>query len=93
MMKRLFLFVIKSYWGLVPLKRRRKCLFKISCSQYVYQQVKENGLHKGLRALHYRIQNCNEHYHIIEIQDEKVVVTKTLKVIRESELSDFVLKK
>jgi hypothetical protein len=47
----------------------------------------------GLRALHYRIQNCNPHYHIIEIEDEKVLVTKTHKVIRERELSDFILEK
>ncbi|XOL41765.1 hypothetical protein KCTC32420_02151 [Aequorivita nionensis] len=47
----------------------------------------------GLRALHYRIQNCNAHYHIIEIEDEKVLVTKTHKVIRERELSEFILEK
>ncbi len=92
-MKRLFLLAIKSYWRLVPQKRRRKCLFKVSCSHYVYQQIKENGVSMGLRALHYRIQNCNAHYHIIEIEDEKVLVTKTHKVIRERELSHFILEK
>jgi putative component of membrane protein insertase Oxa1/YidC/SpoIIIJ protein YidD len=92
-MKHLFLLAIKTYWRLVPQKRRRKCLFKVSCSQYVYQQIKENGVSMGLRALHYRIQNCNDHYHIIEIEDEKVLVTKTHKIIRKGKLSDFILKK
>ena len=93
MIKALLLLSIKSYWVLVPKSRRRKCLFKTSCSHYIYQKTKEKGLHAGLQSLHFRIKNCNPNYQIIDLGDEKILVTKTNKVFREKELSDFVLKK
>ncbi len=92
-MKSILLLSIKSYWILVPKSRRRKCLFKTSCSHYVYQQTKEKGLQAGLQSLHFRIKNCNPNYQIIDLGDEKILVTKTNKVFREKELSEFILKK
>ncbi len=91
MIKNILLFSIKIYWFLVPESRRRKCLFKTSCSHYVYQQIKEKGTQEGLRALLFRIQNCNTNYQIIEIGDEKILITKTNKVFPEKELSEFIL--
>lgn len=78
---------------MVPKKNRRKCIFKTSCSQYVYQQTKEKGVQAGLRALNFRIDNCNNHYQIIDVGDEKILITKTNKVLPEKELSEFILKK
>lgn len=93
MIKAILFLIIKSYWLLVPRQKRRKCLFKTSCSHYVYQKTKEKGLQAGLRALYFRMQNCNNEYQIIKVGDEKILVTKTNKVFREKELSEFILKK
>ncbi|PHR15129.1 MAG: hypothetical protein COA40_03060 [Aequorivita sp.] len=91
MIKAILLLIIKSYWLIVPKSSRRKCLFKVSCSHYVYQQTKKNGLQAGLRALHFRIENCNPSYQIIDLGDEKILVTKTNKVFPEKELNKLIL--
>ncbi len=92
-MKSILLLSIKSYWLLFPKNRRRKCLFKTSCSHYVYQQTQAKGFQVGLRALLFRIQNCNPQYQIIDCGDEKILLTKTNKIVKEMELSEFILKK
>ncbi len=92
-MKSIVLIFIKIYWLSVPENRRRKCLFKKSCSHYVYEQTETKGLKAGLRALHFRVRNCNKHYQIIEVNGEKILITKTNKVYPEKELSEYILKK
>ena len=92
-MKVILLLFIKCYWVVIPKNKRRKCLFKTSCSHYVYQQTKVKGFQAGLRALQFRIQNCHPQHQIIDCGDEKILITKTNKIVREGELSDFVLKK
>lgn len=77
----------------MPRNRRRKCLFKTSCSHYVYEQTKKKDLQAGLRALYFRIKNCNSQYQIIEVGGEKILITKTNKIFREKELSEYILKK
>ncbi len=81
----MLLLTIRIYWLLVPENKRRKCLFKTSCSHYVYQQAKNKGGLAGLRALLFRIQNCNANYQIMEVGDGKILITKTNKVIPENE--------
>ncbi|SRX73458.1 membrane protein insertion efficiency factor YidD [Aequorivita antarctica] len=93
MIKSILLLSIRSYWRLVPKKNRRKCLFKKSCSHYIYEQIKKKGLEAGLRAVHFRIENCNANYQIMKIDGEKILITKTNKVYPEKELSEFILKK
>lgn len=92
MIRHILLLSIKCYWFIIPQHKRRKCLFKLSCSNYVYIQTKEEGLKAGLRALNYRVNNCNPHFQIIDLGNEKIVITKKHKVIPEKELSGFVLK-
>jgi len=64
----------------------------MSCSHYVYSQIKKKGLQAGLQALHFRIKNCNANYRIIDLGDEKILITKTNKAFPERELSEFILK-
>lgn len=85
--------MIRCYWLLFPENRRRKCLFKTSCSHYVFQQTKNKGVQAGLRAFLFRIKNCNANYQIIDVDGEKILITKTNKVFPEKELSEFILKK
>lgn len=59
-MKNLLLLVIKIYWIVIPENKRRTCLFKQSCSHFVFSNTQEFGLLKGIKALQYRISTCKE---------------------------------
>ena len=58
-MKWFLLMSIQLYWFLVPPIKRRQCLFKKSCSHFVFEAAHENGLTAGLRALRYRFKRCH----------------------------------
>lgn len=90
-MKTILLVIIKLYWLLIPKHKRRKCLFKTSCSNYVYDKTKSEGLISGLKALKFRINNCNSQYSIMEINGEKVLVTKTNIVFKEKLINKTIL--
>ena len=91
-MKHLLLIIIKLYWKHIPESKRRKCLFKISCSNYVYKKTNEKGLVSGFRAMIFRINNCNSNHNIIEVGNKKLLITKTHKVFDKSEINKYILK-
>ena len=72
-MKIVLLLIIRIYWTLIPKQQRRKCLFKTSCSNYVYDETKKEGLLKGLKALKFRIKNCNPNYNIIKVNNFNIL--------------------
>lgn len=90
-MKYILLIPIKLYWLLIPESKRRKCLFKKSCSNYVFEQVNQKGLFAGFRALKYRINNCNPNYNILDLEGELVLITKTDVVLKREELNETIL--
>jgi putative component of membrane protein insertase Oxa1/YidC/SpoIIIJ protein YidD len=63
-MRQFLLLIIKLYWKFIPEKKRRKCLFKESCSNYVFRHTKEHGFLKGLLALKSRIKKCRGGYEL-----------------------------
>ena len=42
----------------MPANKRRTCLFKKSCSHFVFDATSNHGLLYGLKALNYRFRNC-----------------------------------
>lgn len=58
MFRWLILSGIRLYWLLVRPRRRRKCLFRESCSHHVYRVTEERGSCAGLKALRRRIRRC-----------------------------------
>lgn len=93
-MKILLLLIIKLYWFVFPKDKRRKCIFKISCSRYVYQKTKEDGLIEGLLALKYRFLTCRGGYHIYEhpVTNCKMMLLSNFQIISESEISERIIK-
>ncbi|QHI37053.1 Putative membrane protein insertion efficiency factor [Kordia antarctica] len=74
-MKYFLLFIIKSYWLIIPKSKRRKCIFKQSCSNYVYQTATKDGFIAGLYAFKYRYKNCRYGYEtFINPIDQKVQI-------------------
>lgn len=90
-MKYLLILIIKIYWLIIPEKKRKRCLFKKSCSNYVYEITQKKGLIAGVKALKFRVHNCNSDYNIVDIGKEKILITKTYKRFKEKEISPFLL--
>lgn len=90
-MKYFLLASIKIYWLLIPISKRRKCLFKISCSNYVYSKTKHEGLISGIKALMFRVKNCNPNYYITNIHGEKVLISATQKIFKEDKINPCLL--
>ena len=63
-MKFILLKIIQLYWYLIPETKRRKCIFEKSCSNHVYDELKQNGLKNGLKALTFRIRNCQPEFDV-----------------------------
>ncbi|MFM5893100.1 MAG: hypothetical protein ACKOQM_01525 [Novosphingobium sp.] len=60
--------IIRTYWLLIPAYRRRKCLFKESCSRHVYRET-DAGFHDAIRAFRYRFGACRPGYVRLETKD------------------------
>lgn len=68
-MKLILLGIIRLYWIIFPKYKRRSCVFKETCSNYVYRITIEKGFFNGLFALKKRIHQCRPGYTIYK--DEK----------------------
>ncbi len=90
-MKYFLLISIKIYWRLIPVKFRKQCIYKLSCSNYVYNNTKEFGFINGLKSLIFRIRNCNAHYKLISLNGSYFIITKQNITITETEMSDSLL--
>lgn len=82
--------MIRLYWATFPKSKRRKCIFKISCSQYVYQITNKEGFYKGLMALKYRYYNCRGGFHISvdPIDGRKIMILSNFNVLTEDDISE-----
>ncbi len=79
------------YWIIIPKSKRRQCLFKMSCSNYVYEKTKTEGLLSGLKALKFRINICNPNYNVIEVNGKKILITTTNISFKENQINKSIL--
>ena len=86
-MKLILLIVIRLYWKFIPEKRRRTCLFKESCSNYVFRHTNEHGFSKGLSALMIRYKKCRHGYDIYTGQNGFEMKLADGSIIMEEEIS------
>ncbi|WP_299762436.1 membrane protein insertion efficiency factor YidD [uncultured Dokdonia sp.] len=85
-MRYLLLITIRLYWKLIPASRRKRCLFKESCSHYVYNITKAKGFITGVSALHYRYKHCRSGYTILQVPSQKILVSSNNIVFQEEEI-------
>ena len=76
-MRYLLIAFIRLYW-LLPAHKRRRCIFKESCSRYVFRTAKEQGFKKAIQAFQERKKQCRGgYYHIsdsmVRLADNSVV--------------------
>ena len=80
-MKHLILFAIKMYWSCIPASKRKKCIFKKSCSNYVFETAQEEGFIEALKAFRFRYKNCRGNFAIF-----KNPITNKLQMILPSQI-------
>lgn len=61
-MKRVTLFAIELYWRLIVPERRRRCIFRESCSLHVHRITRDQGVIKGISAFAHRFRRCRGGY-------------------------------
>lgn len=89
-MKLILLLIIRCYWILIPQSKRRKCIFKKSCSHYVFETTQKEGLIKGLKAFHFRYKNCRGNFSIFKnpINNKIQMILPSQLIINREEISD-----
>ncbi|MCG3154193.1 MAG: hypothetical protein DKINENOH_00787 [bacterium] len=61
-MQRLILCSIRLYRRVIPAERRRRCLFRESCSQHIERIAREQGGLAALKAFLARARRCRPGY-------------------------------
>lgn len=82
--------LIQFYWACYPSSLKGKCLFKESCSNYVFRISKQEGFVAALRAVIFRYRNCRSGYNIIEIEGKKVLVSKSKGLFSQDDIKEEV---
>lgn len=92
-MKYLILFAIRLYWILIPQHKRKKCVFKKSCSNYVFEITQMEGFIKGLNAFRFRYQNCRGGFEIFKnpINNKIQMLLPSGIVIEKEEIAERLL--
>lgn len=94
-MKHLILFAIKMYWKILPPSKRRKCIFKKSCSNYVFETTQKEGFVKGLKAFQFRYKNCRGNFAIFQnpINNKIQMILPSQIIIESEDIADRLIKK
>jgi len=89
-MRWLILLIIRMYWSIIPSNRRRQCIFKTSCSHYVYNETSDKGVLGGLKAFIYRYRNCRGGYmcYLNPVTKRAEMVLLTGEVIQEDQMAN-----
>lgn len=92
-MKYLILYIIQLYWFLKSKKSKPKCIFKKSCSHYVYDITKNHGFIKGIKAFNFRYKNCRNGFEIFKnpITNEIEMMLPSQIIIKNNEISNRLL--
>jgi len=90
----LLLFPIYLYWHIWPSAlKKRQCLFKESCSHYIWRVTSELGFSAGCKALVDRYYNCRPGYRVtMNDKGEFQIRLVTGAVVSEQEIADAVIK-
>jgi uncharacterized protein len=91
-MRFIFLLLIKFYWKIIPLEKRRICIFKESCSSFVYRKTKDEGIAKGVHAFISRFKKCKPGFSIINpFTDVMEIHLRDGSILEKDEVSELLL--
>lgn len=89
-MKYLILLAIRLYWCL-PLKSHDRCIFKETCSHYIYRITGQNGTLAGIKAFMERNRLCRPGYVVYKFHDKFYLRTAEGTIHEEEEINVSVL--
>jgi len=94
-MRIFLLIVIRIYWFLIPKSKRRKCIFRKSCSNYVFEETLKNGLWVGLKAFRFRYENCRHGFEVFKnpIDNKVQMILTNHQIIGEENIAERLIKK
>ncbi|TDP02279.1 membrane protein insertion efficiency factor YidD [Flavobacterium sp. 245] len=93
-MKYFILLIIRLYWILIPQSNRRKCIFKKSCSNYVFEITQKEGFIKGLKGFQFRYKNCRGNFSIFKnpITNKIQMILPSQIIIEKEEIAERLFK-
>ncbi|WP_028890434.1 membrane protein insertion efficiency factor YidD [Tenacibaculum ovolyticum] len=92
-MKYALIFSIKVYWFLKPKGKAPCCIFRKSCSHYVYEKTINEGFVIGFEALKFRIKNCRQGFELFSnpISNKTQMMLLDKSVIDEHNIAERLL--
>ena len=85
-MKSLLLLAIRIYWR-IPTRLHTRCIFRETCSHYVYRIASEQGFLAGIRAFRERNRLCRPGYVVYRSQGHFYLKTATGAIIEEKDIA------
>ena len=78
------------YWNIIPSSKRKKCIFKKSCSNYVFEITQKEGFINGLKAFKFRYQNCRGNFVVFQnpIIDKIQMILPSQMIIEREEIAE-----
>lgn len=86
------LLVIRMYWLLIPANKRRRCIFKESCSKYVYRITVTEGIISGLKALRFRNRHCQGGYAVYKYNGRYELKTVYGLIVQQEDIAEHLCK-
>jgi putative component of membrane protein insertase Oxa1/YidC/SpoIIIJ protein YidD len=85
--------MIRIYWFTKSRNNKPKCIFRKSCSHYVYEITQKQGFLKGLKAFMFRYRNCRGHVQIFKnpISNKTNMLLPSRIIIEENEIAERLL--
>lgn len=85
--------MIQFYWFVKSKNSKPKCIFKKSCSHYVYEIAKQQGFLKGLKALKFRFENCRNGFELFKnpINNTTNMLLPSKIIVEENEIAERLL--
>jgi len=93
MLKYFLLIAIHLYWLMFPRPLRRKCIFKCSCSHYVYNIANEYGFIEGCKSLYKRYKLCRYDYQIILYKNKFGIQLNDGSFLTRDQISEYIISK
>jgi putative component of membrane protein insertase Oxa1/YidC/SpoIIIJ protein YidD len=89
-MKFVLLLTIKAYWKLIPNRLRRPCIYKTSCSNYVYLETHSGGFLNGIKALNLRFKTCRHGFEVFvnPIDGTKQILLTNGEILKEEVIAE-----
>jgi hypothetical protein len=83
---------IEFYWKRFPEKSRKICIYKITCSKYVYKEFTNEGFISGLKAFFNRRKSCSNGYSIRYLNKKVIIEDRNGLIIQEHEINPLIVK-